>query len=67
MSSWRVHGLSEGSSCHSVPVLVPRANVDLMLPELQFSREAGKIWIFWKSLCVLKLDLIILKYSTDQI
>lgn len=39
MSSWRVRGLSEGSSCHSVPVLVPRADAGLMLPDLQFFCE----------------------------
>lgn len=42
MSSWREHGLSEGSSCHSVPVLVPRADAALLLPDLQVFERSQK-------------------------
>lgn len=53
MSSWREHGLSEGSSCHSVPVLVPRADAGLMLPDLQFFERSQKnLDILEISLCL---------------
>lgn len=59
LSSWREHGLSEGSSCCSVPVLVPRVDAGLMLPDLQFFERSQKNLEFWKSICIQKLDLII--------